>query len=284
MQHVGPLLFIAARCAVAALALLPLALREARAAGGAPTTGLWPVVMVAGAAFFAGAWLQQEGLVTATVTNTGFLTALYVVITPFAAWAWSGRTPPRIVWPAVLLSAAGTWLLGGGTLAGFSRGDVLVALSAGLWAIHVVISGHAARFGRPIGFTAAQFAVAGVLGFIGAAALETIDADALARAAADIAYVGLLSSALTFTLLTVALQHTSPAEAAVLVGTETLFAAAAAYLLLGERLSGIAWIGASSILLAALLVQVGPALSLALSSGRTVRRSLLGSRPPLGGE
>jgi drug/metabolite transporter (DMT)-like permease len=277
MGHVGPLLFIAARSVVAALALLPLVWREARNAA-TMTEGAARLVIAAGVAFFAGAWLQQEGLKTATVTNTGFLTALYVVITPFIAWAWAGKRPSAIVWPAIVLSGVGTWLLGGGTLEALSRGDILVALSSVMWAAHVVICGHASRFGRPIGFTAAQFVVVALLGAIGAVCLEDIDRQALGRALPDIAYVGLLSSAVTFAILTVALQHTSPSEAAVIVSTETLFAALAAYLLLGERLAGLGWIGAGLILVAALLVQIGPALMVA-TSGRAGGRTLLGSPP-----
>lgn len=281
MQHIGPLLFIAARATVAGLALLPLALREHRRAGSAAPPGLWAVAGLAGCVFLVGGWLQQKGLETATVTNASFLTALYVVITPFVAWIWTGIAPGWMVWIAVLLSSVGTWLLGGGSLATFSHGDLLIALSAFLWAIHVVISGRAARFRRPIGFTAAQFGALAVLAWAGTISFESIDLERLGRALPDIAYVGLLSSALTFTLLTVALQHTPPSEAAVIVSIEILFAALAGYLLLGERLTGIGWVGASLMLLATLLVQLGPVLMRAATWHRSGREALKGARPPV---
>lgn len=257
MSHIGPLTFLAVRGIVAALALLPLAIREAREQEGNGGLRFLPIAVWGGTAFFIGGWLQQSGLITATVTNTGFLTALYVVITPLIAWAWSGRRPSPLVWPAVVLSAVGTWLLGGGTLSSFSTGDMLVALSAVLWAFHVVITGRAAQFCRPIGFTAAQFAFVAALAGSGALLFETVTIAGLTAAWKDIAYVGLLSSALTFTLLTVALQHTPPSEAAVIVSTEVLFAAFAAYLLLNEHLSAIGWVGAAMILSGMLLVQLG---------------------------
>lgn len=260
MGHVGPLTFIAARGAVAVLALVPLAVYEQRRSATTADPRVWRIALAGGVAFFAGAWLQQEGIRTASVTNTGFLTALYVVITPFVAWMAMGRVPSWLVWPAVALSAMGTWLLGGGSIGAFSRGDGLVALSAFFWAGHVVMTGTAARYGRPIGFTMEQFAVVGVLAAIGAMTLETVTLSGLRGAAWDIAFVGLLSSALTFTLLTVALQHTPPSEAVVICSTETLFAALVAYLVLGERLPGIGWIGAGLILVAMLLVQLGPSL------------------------
>jgi drug/metabolite transporter (DMT)-like permease len=259
MDHIGPLAFIAARGALAAVALAPLAVREHRRAAGPPARGYLAIACWGGLAFFIAAWLQQAGIVTATVTNTGFLTALYVVITPFLVWGWSGRPANPIVWPAAALSAFGTWLLGGGTLGSFSQGDLLVALSAVMWAAHVVITGAAARFARPIGFTAIQFALVGALGAAGAAFLETVTIDGLVGAAPDIAYVGLLSSALTFTLLTLALQYAPPSEVAVVVSLETVFAALAAYLVLGERLGALGWVGASLIMLAGLLIQVGSA-------------------------
>ncbi|HEY7549501.1 MAG TPA: DMT family transporter [Hyphomicrobiaceae bacterium] len=270
MDHIGPLAFIAARGTVAALVLAPLAWRERRRA--APPAGLpfFGIAAWGGVAFFVAAWLQQAGIQTATVTSTGFLTALYVVLTPLIAWAWSGRVPGPMVWPAVALSALGTWLLGGGELGGFAFGDRLVALSALFWALHVVITGHAAPFGRPLAFTALQFAVVGTLAALAAAFTETTTLDGLARAAPDILYVGLLSSALAFTVLTVALQHTPPSEAAVIVSIETVFAALAAFLVLGERMPAVGWLGAALILGATLLLQVGAALRLRLGRTGTV--------------
>ena len=277
MDHIGPLAFIASRGILAALTLAPLALMEHARSEAHADWGLWSIAMSGGCAFFVAAWLQQAGLVTATVTNTGFLTALYVVITPFVAWGWSGKRPNRVVWPAVAFSAVGTWLLGGGTLDAFSHGDLLVAISAFFWAAHVVITGRASPYGRPIAFTAVQFAVVGSLAAVGSLLLETTTLTGLRAAAPDIAYVGLLSSALTFTILTMALQHTPPSEAAIIVSMETVFAAAAAYLLLGERLPPIGWIGAALIFGATLLLQLGTALGASWSRSGPVGQS--GERP-----
>jgi drug/metabolite transporter (DMT)-like permease len=63
-------------------------------------------------------------------------------------------------------------------------------------------------------------------------------------------------------MLTVAMQHTPPSEAAVIVSTETVFAALAAYLFLGERLSSVGWAGACLIFLSILLVQFGAAFAI----------------------
>jgi drug/metabolite transporter (DMT)-like permease len=258
MDHVGPFLFIGARAALAALCLAPLALREAHEAGGSPPRRVWIAGLCAGLAFFVAAALQQEGLITATVTNAGFLTALYVIATPIIAWVFLGRLPALMVWPAIILAFSGAWLLGGGTLAGFSRGDGLIALSAFVWGAHLLITSAASPFGRPVAFTTLQFAIVAIAGLMMAVMLEPVSLDRLVAAAPAIAYVGILSSAVTFTLLAVALKSTPPNEAAILVSTETLFAAAAGVILLGERLAPISWVGAGFMFAATLLVQIGP--------------------------
>src|SRR5262245_14262856 len=257
--YVGPLTFLALRGLIAFVALAPLALREGRRAASPARADFYLTSLAGGSAFLIAGWLQQAGLETATVTNTGFLTALYVVLTPLIVLGWSGKMPNPLVWPAVAMSAIGTWLLGGGTLSAFSRGDIMVAISAFFWAVQVVITAAATRYQRPIGFTALQFGVVTLLAGLAGLALEPFDLAQLRAAAVDIAFVGLFSSALTFTLLTIAMQHTPPSEAAIIVGTETLFAAAAAYLLLGERLGALGWVGAILILGASLMVQLGAA-------------------------
>ena len=264
MDVLGPCSFLAARSVLAALVLAPLAYFEhLRAAAPAKSSrpilqGVVPAAAVAGAAFFVAGALQQYGLKTATATNGGFLTALYVVLTPLLAWMTQGVRPGPVLVPAVMLSAGGTWLLGGGTFAALSDGDWLIAACAVFWAAHMLLSERGSAFNRPVLFNCLQFAVVAVLASLGAGLTEVVSIGALKAAAVEILYVGLLSSALTFTLLIVALKHAPASEAALIVSTECLFAALAGAVLLGERLSAVAWIGAALIMAAVVLVQVGP--------------------------
>jgi drug/metabolite transporter (DMT)-like permease len=261
MLHIGPLTMVGARSTVAVAALLPLALWMLR---GEPP-GAWQralgIGVKGGVLFFLGAAFQQFGLVTTTVTNTGFITGLYVILTPFLLWAVRREPPSMFVAAAALISFLGTWLLGGGSLAGFTQGDVLVAICAIFWAAHVIVTADAARAGPAAVFTTIQFATVAVLGWIGAFAFETVTLDGLWNGAKELAYVGLLSSAVTFLLLTIALKHTTAPEAAILVSTETVFAATAAYFLSGERLSWIGLAGAALMLAATVLVQLGPLMA-----------------------
>ena len=256
MAHIGPFLFNARRSGLACLTLSPQVWRESRVAGSkVKMPAMLSLAGYAGLVFFGAAALQQMGLMTASVTNSGFLTALYVVLTPIFSWLLMGHRPARWVWIAASLSFVGTWLLGGGSLTLLAHGDVLVALSAILWALHVVIVGLAARFDLAASFTATQFVVVAVLASL-AALREPFEVEAIMRAGPDILYVGVLSSAMTFTLLSVAMRATKPAEASVILSTESLFAALAAFLFMKESLPPIGWIGAAAIFSATVIVQL----------------------------
>lgn len=260
MAHIGPFLFIASRGFIAAVCLLPLALIEHRRVAIPWSMGLVKIGLAGGVAFLAGAALQQTGMVTATVTNAGFLTGLYVIATPIVSWLLFKRRPEGYVWPAVALAFVGIWLLGGGTLSGFSTGDILIAASALIWAVHMLITSLATPYGRPVAYTAMQFACVGVGAAILTILIEESTLEGFLNALPSVAYVGVLSSALTFTLLAIALKATPPTEASILMSMEMLFAAAAGVILLGERLPPIGWVGAGLMFAATILVQIGPIL------------------------
>lgn len=261
MEHIGPFLFIASRGLVAAICLTPLALLEARSVAVPWSGSFVKLAMAGGLIFLTAAAVQQIGIVDATVTNAGFLTGLYVIATPLIAWVLFGMRPAMHVWIAVALAFTGVWLLAGGTVGGFSTGDGLIAISASFWALHMVMTSRASvRYGRPVAYTAMLFAFVACSGAVLAITFETNTLDGLINALPAIAYVGVLSSALTFTLLAIALKNTPPSEASILMSTETLFAAAAGVLLANEWLAPIGWIGAGLMFSASILVQIGPFL------------------------
>lgn len=259
MEHVGPLLFVGIRSAIACTVLLPLALFELRAREPRVSPALWRIGVLGGVMFFLGAALQQAGIVTSTVTNTGFLTGLYVVATPLIVWVLFARPPQRHVWIAVALAFIGTWLLGGGTVGGLSHGDVLVAISAFFWAGHIVVIEQSSRHASPIAFTTIQFFVTGLLGFAFAAVFaEPFSIPGLRATIPELLFVGVLSSALTFTLMAVAMRNAEAPEAAIIVSLETVFAAIFAAFMLSERLSLLSWMGAALLFAATLVVQAVP--------------------------
>lgn len=254
MDHVGPFTFVACRTAIAALVLLPFALRE-----GPPLRPVLPVAAIGGLLFLTASGLQQAGLVTATVTNTSFLTTLYVVAIPFLTWALYRRAPAPVIWFAAGLAALGALVLTGGVTAHLSRGDVLIVIGAVFWAGFALVAERGAKLGRPLGFTCAAFAVCALAAGVHAVTTEAPRWLDLVAAAPSILYVGILSSALTFGLTAMAMQAIPAARAMILLTLEMPLAALAGAVILGDRLPPLAWAGAGLILLAVLVVQARPA-------------------------
>jgi drug/metabolite transporter (DMT)-like permease len=131
MAHVGPILFLGLRALVAALALSAFAWREQRRSGsGRPGASLWLAGGAGGLAFLTAALLQQIGIARGSVINSGFLTSLYVVAVPLLVWLFYRRPPRPAVSAAVAMAFAGVWLMSGGTAAGLTDADLLVAASS----------------------------------------------------------------------------------------------------------------------------------------------------------
>jgi hypothetical protein len=77
--------------------LAPLAFLEHRRSPIPVTGPLIATGVLAGSAFVVASFLQQSGLITASVTNTAFLTALYVVATPFIGFTLTRSAIPPLV-------------------------------------------------------------------------------------------------------------------------------------------------------------------------------------------
>ncbi|MFB2550661.1 DMT family transporter [Ensifer soli] len=269
MAAIGPFWFIGLRFALASLVALPLAWREARAAERPLDRGtVLPFIWI-GLALFAGAATQQVGLLTTTVTASGFLTGLYVVIVPILTVVFLRRRPHWIIWPAASMAFLGIFLLSGGTLSGLTPGDLLTILCAVFWAIQVVLIGtFVGRSGRPMALSLIQFVVSAIGGCAAGLLLEPLDMTAIQGALGEILYAGLFSSGLAFILQVVGQRHTTAPQAAIFLSSEALFAALFGVMLLGEVITPLGYAGCAIIFAAMLLVEIVPEREARLRAGR----------------
>ena len=194
-----------------------------------------------------------------TVSNAGFLTALYVPLVPLLAWLVDRQPPHLSVWPASIGSFIGTFMLSGGRFDTLTIGDYWVIASTVFWAAHVLWVGRvASRKGVPVMVAVTQFVVCGVLSMLVALFTEEIVMDGIVAAMPAILYGGLLSVGIAYTLQVVAQRHAPATDAAILLSSEILFAALAGALYLGERLSAIQLMGGVVIFVCILAVQLAP--------------------------
>ncbi|WP_439602044.1 DMT family transporter [Devosia sp.] len=264
MAHMGPLTFSGTRFLLGGVALLPFALIELRRKAVRPsqfTPRLWMQIAVLCAAFFCGSILQQYGLAQTSVTNSGFLTALYVLFVPLIAFVVIRAKPHPIIYLGAPLALVGIFYLNGGRLEAFNFGDMLVVASALFWGGHVFMLGLLTRqTGLPIVLSAITVLSVGVVCLAAAFAFEVPDLQGILDGWVQILYVGLMSTAIAFTLQAIGQQHVPSANAAIILSAESLFAALGGALLLGERLPLVGYAGAALIFCAIILVEAVPAL------------------------
>ncbi|MBL8279216.1 MAG: DMT family transporter [Pelomonas sp.] len=262
MADVGPLLFTGVRFLVGSLVVLPLAVMEWRrlAREGRPLSGVdGGHIAGLGLLMMLGAVMQQIGIQFTSVTNAGFLTAVYVPLVPVLAWLLLRHVAHWSVWPAAAGCLVGAFLLSGAHELRIGLGDLWVLASAVPWAVHVLMVGRwADRMSAPFLVASGQFAVCGVLSLIAAAFMEPLRWQGVLAAAGPIAYTGVLSVGVAFTAQVVAQRYAHAADAAIILSSETLFAAAFGFVLLGERLDATGLFGCGLMLACILLVQLTP--------------------------
>lgn len=259
MTEIGPLFFAGTRFLIGGLLIVPLAIWEARRRSR-PTRRQFALIAVICGAFTAGALLQQIGLRHTTATNAGFLTSLYVLVVPVLAFLALRSPPHPIIWLAAPMALLGIYWLNGGRFDGLNVGDGIIIVSALFWGVHVLLLGRLSQqTGLPITISAATFLVAGAIATLGAVASEAPNPSALWAAWPQLAYAAVLSTALAFTLQAVAQQYVPPANAAVILSAESLFAALGGALLLGERLPPIGYAGAALLFVAIAIAETVPA-------------------------
>ncbi len=265
MAGVGPFTFTGIRFLLGALVVLPLAWRESRqlrAEGHRHGLADTAWITLLGTLLCTGVVLQQIGLVTTTVTNAGFLTALYVPLVPLLAWGLLRQRPHWSVWPASTGCLAGTWLMTGASLQQLSTGDLWVLASTLPWALHVLMVGRIAnRLRGAYTLACGQFFVCALLSGVIALATEPITSEGLRSAAGAILYTGIVSVGVGFTLQVVGQRHAHPADAAIILSSETVFAACFGALFMGDRLGAAGFAGAALILACIIAIQIQPLLA-----------------------
>ncbi len=261
MEHVGPYTYNGIRFLLGGLCLLPLALRVHRSR----TVDLLPKISAlkagfpAGVILFAGATLQQIGLLYTTAGKAGFITGLYVIFVPIFGLFLGQRTGIG-TWIGALLAAAGMYLLSVRADFSINTGDILVLIGAVFWALHVLLLGYLSPRTFPVQLAMVQFLVCGLFSLLVAAAIETTTVQAIVDAAIPILYGGLCSVGIGYTLQVVAQRRAHPAHAAILLSLEAVFAAIGGWWLLAEVLSARGLTGCGLMLGGMLLSQLYPLL------------------------
>ena len=165
---------------------------------------------------------QTFGLTNTTVSNTGFITGLYLVFTPLISLIILRRHVLKIQWLAVLLATIGLFLISFNGVS-IGVGETLVLISAILYGAHFVALGEWSDGGNTYALTLIQIATLAVM-----ASLFTFK-DGFQLPPASSVWLAVLFTAffatfLAFLVQTKAQSVMSATAASVLLATETPFA------------------------------------------------------------
>jgi drug/metabolite transporter (DMT)-like permease len=218
----------------------------------------WRAGLLMGIFLTASYVLQTFGLEHTSASNTGFITGLFVVITPVLAALFLRQRIGAVGWVAAAVSAIGLYLLSG--THGFNaRGDGLVLLCAVAVAAHILVTSRYARDHHIGALLAVQLGVCGLL-CLAAGAPSGLEAPHAGSVWLALAVTAVFASALGFFVQTYAQRHAPPARTALILASEPAFGGLFGYLLAGDRLSTTAWLGAALIMAAIVAVELLPRL------------------------
>ena len=202
---------------------------------------------------------QQISLLYTDVANSAVFTVLYVVIVPVLAYFLFSKSIHKSVWPAVIMCLLGGLLLSELDNYRVRMGASLVVIGAFFWALHIVyVSKFLKIFNFPITIAAFQCLIAAIFSAIPATSIELISFKLLSLEAGELMYAGILSSGFAFLLQIIALQHLSPAPAAIIFSLEGVFASIAAWFILDQFLNEYKIFGIIIILSAVIFSQLAP--------------------------
>ena len=219
--------------------------------------------------------LQTAGLERTTVSNTGFITGLYVVLTPICALVLVRQRIARAVWAGVALALAGLALLAG-VPEGSTAGDLLVLASTAAQALQIVfVERYASRY-DPLALAFLQMATVCVGCLAIALALGELSVPEGETVWGALVVTGVFASAFAYLIQAWAQRRISATRIALLFSLETVFAGLFGYLLAGDRLGLVGWAGCALILAGIVLAEPAAAAVLARLAGRfNTRQELL---------
>jgi drug/metabolite transporter (DMT)-like permease len=205
---------------------------------------------------------QTYGLRYTSAAISGFITGMFVVLTPVMSWVLLRRKTNRNTWLVVALATVGLALL---SLNGWSVGigELLTLGCAVFFAIHIVGLGEWSSQYEPYAFALLQIGAVGVISLI-AATPGGIAVPPDRGVWGVIVITGVLATAVAFFVQTWAQSLVSATRAAVVMTMEPVFAGLFAVVIGGNQLT-LRTLGGAACVLAAMLI-------INLKSGRSATR------------
>ena len=263
METTGPFTFQASRMLLAFLFLLPVSaiIHRIKTKRGTvphkflPAKLLWSAA-ISGVFLFIATSAQQVGMLYTSVGHAGFLTALYLLIVPFLGIFLRRRLEIKHV-VCVVIALVGLWFLCM-TNEGFSMniGDLLMLVSALFFSFQILSLDILSKNFDGAQYSAIQMLTAGIMSLACTLIFEEPTVSGIVAAGIPIAYAGIMSCGVAYTLQIVGQKDTHPTVASIIMGFESVFAVLGGALILLEIPTKYEYLGCALMFAATVISQI----------------------------
>ena len=262
MDSLGPFSFNTARFLVGFITLLPIVLIRINKAKKTRSdfnkyiktsilNGLTIGIFTGAASSF-----QQYGLLKASASKAGFLTALYIVLVPIIGLLFKRRIKRNAIF-AVTLAMVGFYLLSVKSDFTIELSDIYLIICAVLYSFQIILIDIYDDYSDPIIMSQMQlvpsFFMSLILMLIFKEQPTIMD---FKSAAVPILYAGVLSLGVAYTFQIIGQKYTEPTLATLIMSLESVFAAITGYLFQNDILTTREFMGCVIIFISVIICQI----------------------------
>lgn len=252
IRQMPMLMFMAWRFVIAVGVLIAFRPKSLRMSGQTFRHGLF-----IGIALGLGYWTQTYGLLFTSATVSGFITGLFVILTPLAALIVYRQKIPTVGWLGVFLAAGGVALI---SLKGwsFGIGESWTLVGAVFFSFQIMWLSRWATPATSYSIAVVQIGTTALMFTVGGLAIDGFSFPQNSSVWIAIVFLAVFASAIAFVIQTWAQSHLSPTRAAVVLSFEPVFAGIFGVLVAGDNLTARILIGGLCIIAAMFIVELGP--------------------------
>ena len=193
------------------------------------------------------------GIQGTSISRAGILNNLFVLFVPvITKIVWRDRIG-RVNMAGIALAVAGIALLATSGGGGFNRGDIISTFCAFMIACHIISVSKVLKDDDVFLITLVQFATVSLIAGVATLLLPLPSFEFTPPAVMSIIYCAIFPTVFCFTIQNIYQRYVTPTRAGLVYTLDPVWSLIAGYLVLGERLNGMEWLGCGIIFLAALL-------------------------------
>ncbi|PNH18715.1 DMT family transporter [Mageeibacillus indolicus] len=221
----------------------------------------WRSGIIIGLFLFGAYFLQTLAVNFTTPGRSSILAAIYCVIVPFLMWAITRVRPDKFNLVAAVICVVGVILVGqaGSAITTANNipagimliGDTIAVASSFLYAAHIVAISKLSTDRDPIALTIIQFSVAGILSWIVTLCFEDHSKLVFSTSSlGQLIYLAVFCTTIALLLQNVGQKYCPASQAAIILGSESVFGVVFPVMLRIESLNLTAAIGCIAIIVA----------------------------------